>query len=149
MKNINQRIEDDLKKSLKDKNELAANSLRMVKSVIKNAEIEKRKDLTDEEIIDIISKEVKKRKEAADLYKKGDRDELAAKEESEINILKEYLPEGLSEDGIRKIVQKTISELGAAGPGDRGRVMGALMPQLKNKADGSEIARITQEELSK
>jgi len=128
---------------------LKSDVLRMLKSSIKNAEIEKRKELLPEEIMAILSKEVKKRKEAAEMYKKGGRQDLAEKEESENEIINTYLPEKISEEEIRKVIIKTINETKPSGPADFGKVMGLVMAQLKNQVDGAMVSQITREELNK
>ena len=147
--NILETIDQDLIKAQKEKNEIVILVLRMLKSNIKNKEIEKREELKNEDILDIISKEVKKRKESAQAYKEGGREELAEKELEEYNILSNYLPEQLSEDDIRKIIREAIEKTGASIVSDMGKVMGEIMPQVKGKADGSLVSKIVKEELNK
>ncbi len=149
MQDILKKIEDDFKASLKANNKLKSDVLRMLKSSIKNAEIEKRKELSPEEVMAILSKEMKKRKEAVELYKKGERQELADKEEQEIKVISAYLPEELSDDEIRQMVLKAIPEVKASGPADFGKVMGKLMSSLKGQADGNKVSGLVKEELNK
>ena len=104
--------------------------------------------LSDDEIIETISSEIKKRKEAAFEYEKGNRSELADKEKKEAEILKKYLPEQLSEEEIRKLVQDAIQKTGAKEQKDMGKVMGVLMPQVKGKADGGLVSKIVKELLT-
>lgn len=117
-------------------------------------ELIKKSELADEEVIDVISSEIKKRKDAILLYEKGNRQELADKEKKEIEILKKYLPEQLSEEGLRKIIQETINKIkDPSSPRSSGQAMGRvmqdLMPKVKGKADSGEISKIVKELLSK
>lgn len=149
MQDILKKIENDFKNFLKSNDKLKSGVLRMLKSSIKNAEIEKRKELTSEEVMAILSKEVKKRKEAVELYKKGERQELADKEEQEIEIISTYLPEELSDEEIRQMVLKAIPEVKASSLADFGKVMGKVMSSLKGQADGNKVSGIVKEELNK
>ena len=112
-------------------------------------QLSKESELTDEEIIEVISSEIKKRKDAIVLYEKGNRQELADKEKNEIEILKKYLPEQLPEEELRKIIAESIKKTGASEIKDTGKIMADLMPKVKGKADNSEIAKIIKELLSK
>lgn len=161
---LQQQINNDFKKALQEKNELVLSVLRMLNAAIKNKEIEKRtklsreeKDiakleeqskLTDEEAIEVISSEAKKRREAIEEYKKGNRRELAEKEKKELEVLKKYMPEQISEEQIKEETEKVIKEIGVVGPQDMGKVMGALMPKLKGRAEGKVVSRIVNELLS-
>ncbi len=140
-------------------------TLRLLSAAIKNREVEKRTKLSkeesdigkleelsklgDEEIVGVISSEVKKRKEAAEQYKQGGRGELAEKEEAEIKILSVYLPEQMSEEEVRKIVVQTLKETGVGEIKEIGKLMAALMPKVKGKADGGMINKIVRKELGK
>lgn len=144
---LKERIETDLVESLKSKNELKSSVLRMLKNALNNKEKDKKEQLTEEEIAEVVSKEIKQRKESIEEYRKGQRPELAEKEEKESKILSKYLPEQLSEQEIKKIVKEAISKTGAGGPQDMGKVMGMVMPQIKGKADGGLVSKIVQEKL--
>ena len=147
---LKEKIKNDFKETFKAKDFFCLSVLKMLSSAITNAEIaKKRKNLSEEELLEVISSEAKKRKDAIEQYKKGRRDDLVAKEEKELEILEKYLPEQLSEEKIKEVVQKTIKEIGASSPADFGKVMGKIMTQLKNKADGAIIAKIVKEELEK
>ena len=146
---IAEQLEQDLIKALKERREEIVSVLRMLKSVIKNKEIEKKGKLNDEDILDIIGKEAKKRKESAQAFKDGGRNDLAEKELRENDILTKYLPEQISEDELRKIVKEVVSKMGANSPADMGKVMSQVMPQTKGRADGAMISRIVKEELNK
>ncbi len=127
-------------------------SLRAEKPDLNEEELIKKSVLTDEEILDVISSEIKKRKDAIVLYEKGNRPELADKEKKEIEILKKYLPEQLSEEELKKLVEESIAKIGkdpSASSGQvMGRIMADLMPKVKGKADNSEISKIVKELLS-
>ncbi|MBI4092202.1 MAG: GatB/YqeY domain-containing protein [Candidatus Levybacteria bacterium] len=109
---------------------------------------ERRYEATDEDVIEVIGREVKKRNEAIELYKKGGREELAQKEEEELEILKTYLPEQMSEAGVRKLVEGAIAQTGASSMQDMGKVMGALMPKVRGRADATLVSNIVRESLS-
>ncbi len=146
---LKNQIDQDFKKALKQKNQEILSVLRMIKSAVKNKEIEKKNELKDEEVVEVLQKEIKQRKESISDFEKGDRGDLAEKEKKEMDILLRYMPKQLSEDEIKKEAQKAIKEVGAENPADFGKVMGSLMPQLKGKADGAEVAKIVKEELGK
>jgi len=104
--------------------------------------------LTEEEILEVISSEAKKRKDAIDEFRKGGRDDLVEKEKRELEILKKYLPEQMNEEQIKKEAKKAIEEVGASGPQEMGKVMGVLMPKLKGRAEGGMVSKIVQELLA-
>jgi len=148
--NLKEKIGNDFKETFKAKDFSRLSVLKMLNAAIANTEIaKKRKNLSEEELLEVISSEAKKRKDAIEQYKKGKRNDLAAKEEKELEILKKYLPEQLSEEKIKEVVQKTIKEIGANSSVDFGKIMSKVVPQLKNKADGAMIAKIVKEELGK
>lgn len=146
---LRQQIQEDLKNALRNKNREKLSVLRMLQSAIKNREIEKKDkdELTDEEVIEVVSSEVKKRKDAAEEYKKVGKEDAAEKEQEEIEILMNYMPEQMSEEEIREEVRKVISEVGASSEQELGKVMGTIMPRVKGKADGALVNRIVREEL--
>ncbi len=147
-----EKIQKDFKTALKSRRAFELGVLRMLITAIRNKEIKdlkKDKGLSNEEIIEVVYSEIKKRKEAAGEYKKGGREELAEKEEKEIVILAPYLPKQLSESELKIKVKKVVEKLGVSGPQDFGRVMGALMGEIKGKADGSKVSGIVKEELEK
>jgi len=163
---LKDKIQENLKKSQKERDELKVSVLRLLLSSLLNKEKTKRykiyqtdtniaekelndkSHLTDEEILEVISSEIKKRKEAALGFEKGKRQELAEKEKKEMEILKSYLPEQMSEEEIRKLVKDIIIKVGAKEQKDMGRVMAQLMPKVKGKVDGSLVSGIVKELLS-
>jgi len=146
---LKEKIEQDLIESMKAHAEEKLSVLRMLKSSIKNVEIAKQKELEEADILQILQGQIKSRRDSIELYTKGGRPELAEKEESEIKILAEYLPEQLSEDEIKAIVAKAVTDLGATGMQDMGKVMGKIMPEVRGKADSSLVSQIVKDSLTK
>lgn len=141
--NILNQIDQDLNRALKEKRELETSVLRMAKSVLHNAQIEKKAELSNEEIAELVQKEVKKRQEASEFYQRGNRQDLAEKEQKEEEILKKFLPPALSEEEIEKIVKEAILESKAQSPQDIGKVMSLVMPKVKGRAGGNRVSEIT------
>ena len=147
---LRDQIPENLKSALKNKNALELTVLRMLQSAIKNKEIENNKrELTDEEVIAVISTEIKKRREAAKEYEKVGRPDAAAAETAEVDILMKYMPEQMGEEEILSFVSAAITESGAQGMKDMGKVMKEVMPKVKGKADGALVNRLVKEELEK
>lgn len=141
-------IINDLKTAMKAKDKEKLSTLRMLQAAIKNKQIELGKEISDDEISQIVLKEIKQRKDSIDQYKKGGREELAQKEQSEIEILEKYMPEQLSKEEIKKVIDNTIQKINAEGPQDMGKVMSATMSELKGKADGSTISQLVKDSLN-
>lgn len=146
---IQEKIENDFGQALKEKEEIKKDTLRGIKTAITFLEKEKRGKISDQEILEVIRKEIKKREEARGLYLEGKRAELAEKEEREITILKQYLPKQLTDIEIEKEIIKTIKSLGVKGMEDFGKVMGTVMKKLVGKVNGARVAEIVKEILSK
>ena len=149
---ILKKINEDLVTSMKSRaGELIVSTLRMMKSSIKNAEIAKRGkgELTEEDITGVLSTMVKQRKESVEQYLKANRNDLAEKENKEIETIQKYLPEQLSAEEVDEIIKSTIQEAGITGMKDMGRLMKELMPKLKGKADGKLVSRRVKEILEK
>ena len=144
---LKNQIQDDLKSSMKSGDEIRRGVLRMLGAEIKNSEIVKKDALDDEEVLKVIFKSAKKRRDSIEQYKKGGRNDLAEREEKELEILEKYLPEQINEEEIKKVVREAIKETGAAGVYEFGKVMGIAMGKLKGKADGNLVGRIVKEEL--
>ena len=147
MRLINQ-IQEDLKRSMKAKDGNRVSVLRFLLSSIQNREIEKRDALDDEEVLAEITTSAKRRKESMEAFGEGGRADLVEKEAAELAILQEYLPEQLSPDEIRGVVQEVVEAVGAKTASDLGKVMKELMPRLRGKADGKLVNEIVQEALS-
>ncbi len=142
-----QRLEEDMKTSLRAGNAIRVSTIRLARAAIHNTEIERGRPLTDDEIRDVLSKEAKRRREAIEMFAKGRRDDLVAKESLELAILTEYLPAALSAEELRTVVAEAIAQVQAKGRKDIGKVMGVVMPRVKGKADGQTVNRIVQEML--
>ncbi|MBI4123013.1 MAG: GatB/YqeY domain-containing protein [Parcubacteria group bacterium] len=147
-------LEEELKKSLKGKEEIKTGTLRMLLSALHNAEKDKKyktqkeDGLAAEEIESIVASEAKKRRESIEAFEKAGRQELAAKEKEELEVLLPFLPEQLSEEEIEALVKEAITNTGAAAPKDLGKVMGALAPKVKGRADGSLVSQKVKDLLS-
>lgn len=142
---LKERLTDDMKSALRNRETVRLGLVRMIRAQIKNREIAKGSELVDEEAVEVVSSLIKSRKEALEFAVKGDRKDLVAQAEEELEILASYLPEQLSEEEIRSVVREAIEQSGAAGPGDLGRVMGAVMPRVKGRADGRLVNTIVRE----
>jgi len=141
-------INKDFLEAYKTKNETKSSVLRMLKSNLQSAEKEKGSVLDDDEAIKVVQKEAKQRNESISEFKKGGRKDLAEKEQNELEILETYLPEQLGKDEIKKIVEETITEVGATSKADMGKVMGAVMPKVAGKTDGGQVSKAANELLS-
>jgi uncharacterized protein YqeY len=142
---IQKKITNDLTQAMKSGDTIKRDTLRFLLSSVKNAEGAKLESLDEGEVLSVISKEVKRHLESIDAFKKGERADLVAKEEAELKILQSYLPAQMSRNDIVKAAKEVITEVGAAGPGDKGKVMQQLMPKLKGKADGKLINDVVTE----
>ncbi|MGZ4601835.1 MAG: GatB/YqeY domain-containing protein [Oryzihumus sp.] len=152
MSDLKDRLRTDLTTAIKARDELRSSTLRMVLSAITNAEVAGKtpRELSDDDVVGVLSSEAKKRREAAQAFEEGGRAESAAKERAEAEVLADYLPEQLGEDEIRDLVTSTIASLGVAGDGMKamGRVMGALQPQVKGRADGGAVSAEVRRQLA-
>jgi uncharacterized protein YqeY len=149
---VKQQIKDELKQAMLAKDTIKTSVLRMLISAIGYAEIQKGGagyEATDEDVLAVIQKEAKQRKDSIEQYKNANRTELVEKEEKELVLLEKYLPEQMGEDEIKKFVIEAIAKTGASSAADMGKVMGALMPHVKGKADGALVSKIVREGLMK
>ena len=139
---LKEQLTTDMKEAMKshDKDRLAV--IRMVRGAIRQQEIDGQKELSDEDVIAVMSKEIKMRKDSIEEFKKGGREDLIAKTQAEIDVLMPYMPAQLSEDEVRELVKAAVAETGAATPKDMGKVMGALMPKVKGRADGKMVNQL-------
>lgn len=145
---ILEKINEDYKNAVREKDENKKQTLNLLKSAIKYREIELRssgKEITEEEIISVIQKEIKKRREAMELYEKGGRSDLYEKEKTELEILESYLPKQLTEDELKFVIKEVIETVGAKSPSDIGKVMREVMPKVKGRADGSLVKKLVEE----
>ncbi|MCR3955405.1 MAG: GatB/YqeY domain-containing protein [Gudongella sp.] len=136
---LKDKLMEDLKSSMKNKETIRKNTVTMVRAAVKQREVDERTELTDEDILEIISKQLKEKKMAIEEFKKGSRQDLVDTTESEMEILLEYLPEQLNEEEVERIVKETIEEIGATSIKDIGLVMKSTMPKVKGRADGNMV----------
>lgn len=140
-------LKSELNISLKEKNEIKVSTLRFLISALNNKFIELQRELTDEDVIGVIGKQVKERKESIAAYTSAGRSELAQREEAEMAILSTYLPQQLSSKEVEKIIDGVISETNASGLVDFGKVMGASMAKLKGQTDGNIVSELVKKKL--
>ncbi|SMO45515.1 hypothetical protein SAMN06265218_10352 [Fodinibius sediminis] len=142
----------DLKTAMKNKQQDRLRVLRSLKAKLLEREISERKEgeasLSDEQAIEVLMKAAKQRKESIEQFQEGGRDDLVASEKKELEIINSYLPEMLSEEEVREVARQKIEQLGARDMSDMGKVMGAMMQELKGKAEGSLVSKVVKEELS-
>lgn len=148
MPSLKERLDTDLKDAQKKKEALRVSVIRMLKTTIKNREVEKIGQLTEQELLQAVNSQIKTRMEAIDGFKKGGRQDLVTKEESELAILKDYLPAQLTREELSALVDKAVEESGAAEPRDMGNVMKLLMPDVTGRADGKLVSEMVKERLS-
>ena len=145
MDKLEKQIAEDLKESIKNKDEIRKDTLRMITASIQNIAIEKQsKEVKDEDILKIILKQVKQHNDSIESFKKGNRADLVEKEEKELKILKTYLPEQVSEEKITEIVKKIISQTSASSKSDFGKVMKLTIEELKGAANGKTVSSVVQ-----
>jgi len=143
--NLSERLNDDMKQAMRSQEKFKLSTIRMIRASIKNQEIDLKRPLDDNEVLDILSREIKQRKDSLQEFKKAGRDDLAKDVAAEIEIISVYLPQQLTEDEIKEIVQQTITETGASSKADMGKVMSALMPKTKGRADGKLVNTYVQQ----
>jgi uncharacterized protein YqeY len=145
---LKQKLADDLKQALRSRDKVRCSVIRLVMAAINNAEIARQTILEDADILGVIAKEARQRHESIEAFKQGKRPDLVAQEEAELAILEEYLPQPMTREEIIQAARRVIEEVGAQGPGDKGKVMPKLIAQLKGKADGREINAVVTELLT-
>lgn len=142
---LKERLMADLKEAMKEKKRLRKSVITMVRASVKQYEVDHRVELADEDILDIIVKQVKQKRDAIEEFAKGDREDLVEEAKAEIDVLMDYLPQQLTEEEITQIVSKVIDEVGANSVKDMGKVMAALMPKVKGRADGKVVNKIVKQ----
>jgi len=145
---LSEQITVDMKQAMRDKDKFKLSVIRMVLSAIKYAEIEKRTALSDEQVLDVLTREVKQRRDSLTEFEKAGRTDLVETVQAEIKILMEYLPQQLTEQELKAIINEAITSVGAVGKADMGKVMSAVMPKVKGRADGKLINQLVQELLA-
>ncbi|GBC86429.1 hypothetical protein HRbin12_00418 [bacterium HR12] len=147
MSGLREQVQRDLTEAMKARDAVRVGALRMLLTAIVNREKELRRELTDDEVREVAAREVKRRTESIEAFERGARADLVAKETAERAILQAYAPEQLGEAELDRIVAEAIAEVGAAGPGDLGKVMGRVMPKVRGRADGALVQRKVRERL--
>ncbi|MGZ4122289.1 MAG: GatB/YqeY domain-containing protein [Tumebacillaceae bacterium] len=144
---LTERLADDMKQAMKDKAKVRLSVIRMVRTSIKNAEIDQKTTLSDDEVIAVLNRELKQRRDSLQAFESAGRQDLVEEVKQEIEVLIDYLPAQMSEDEVRAIVKEVVAETGATGKADMGKVMSALMPKVKGRADGKLVNTIVSQEL--
>jgi uncharacterized protein YqeY len=142
---LKQKLADDLKQAMREGDKVKRSAIRLAIAAIKNTEIARQSTLEDGDILGVIAKEIRQRKESIEAFKQGGRQELAAQEEAEMTVLEQYLPQQMSRDEIVAEARRVIDEVGAEGIRDKGKVMPQLIARLKGRADGREINEVVTE----
>jgi uncharacterized protein YqeY len=137
--NLKQKLTDDLKQAMRSRDTARRSAIRLLLAAVGNVEIARRGELEDSDILGVIAKEVRQRNESIAAFKEGNRQDLVDKEEAELVVLKEYLPQQMTRDEILEAARQVIADVGAQGPADKGKVMPRLIDQLKGRADGRDI----------
>ena len=147
---LKETLKSDLTEAIRSSNKVVSGTIRMVLTAITNEEVsgKEARVLTEDEIITVLSREAKKRREAAEEFAKANRPDKSAEEKAEGEVIAKYLPAQLSEDDIKKLIAAAVASTGAAGPGDMGKVMGAITPQIAGKADGSLVSSLVKAALA-
>ena len=145
---LKQRIQDDMKSAMKAGEKQRLGTIRLVLAALKQQEVDSRAELTDDDVIAILTKMVKQRKDSVTQYEEAGRDELAAQENYEIGVIQEYLPEALSDDEIAAIIDEVITATGASSPQDMGKVMGQLKAKLAGRADMGAASALVKQKLA-
>ena len=142
---LREQLESDIKDSMRSRNQSRLETLRFLKSQIQLVEKNQLKELDEAGLLDEVAKQVKERRESLTMFEQGNRSDLAERESIALEILQEYLPEQLSQDELTNLIKKVIEEVGATTSSDKGKIMGRLMPQVKGKADGTQVNTIVTE----
>ena len=142
---LREQLESDIKDSMRSRNQSRLETLRFLKSQIQLVEKNQLKELDEAGLLDVVAKQVKERRESLTMFEQGNRSDLTERESIALEILQEYLPEQLSQDELTNLIKKVIEEVGATTSSDKGKIMGRLMPQIKGKADGTQVNTIVTE----
>jgi uncharacterized protein YqeY len=145
---IADRLSAQIKDAIRAGDRTRLQTLRLLATAVRNREVELRRDLTEEDLVEVATREVKRRKEAAEAYERGGRSDRAEQERAEQAVLEEFLPEQASEDEVRAAIEEAVTATGASGPGDLGKVMGQVMGKLKGRVDGGQVNRLARERLA-
>ena len=144
---LRERIANDMRDAMKAREQIRVATLRMLMAAVKNTEVEKLHDLSDDEVLEVIAREAKRRRESIEAFDKGGRTDLVEKETAELGVLESYLPEKLSDDELGALVDQAVAETGASEPKQMGEVMKALMPKVRGRADGAQVSALVRSRL--
>ena len=142
---IREKIEDDIRQAMRDQNRQRLDALRFLKNAIQMVEKDQQKALDDTGVTEVISKQVKERRESIRMFEQGSRTDLVAKESAELAVLEEYMPPQMSAEQLTTLIREVIQQVAAETPRDKGRVMGQLMPQVRGLADGAQVNALVDE----
>jgi len=146
--NLAEQLNEDMKQAMKAGEKFRLSTIRMVRASIKNQEIELRRPLNDDEVLQVVGRDLKQRRDSLQDFERAGREDLVEQMKGEIEIISQYLPQQLNEEEIKAIVMQTIQETGASSKADMGKLMGALMPKVKGRADGKLVNQLVQQVLS-
>ncbi len=144
---LREKIADEMRAAMKAREPARVAALRMLMTAVKNAEVERLHQLSDDEVLDVVTREAKRRRESIDAFEKGGRADLVEKETAELAVLESYLPERLSDEELAALVDQAIAETGASSPKQMGEVMKALMPKTRGRADGAQVSALVKARL--
>ena len=142
---LRDRLENDIREAMRQRSQARLDALRFLKFAVQAVEKERGQALDDQAMVEVVAKQVNDRRESIRAFEQGSRNDLVVKEAADLSVLEEYLPPQLTGEEIAELVSGVINEVGAAGPRDKGKVMGKLMPQVRGKADGAEVNRLVTE----
>ena len=146
---LSSRLQDDLTTAIRDRDELRRDTLRMVIAAAYNVSKQARRDLTDDEVVQVLTRETKTRQESVEAYSAAGRTEMSERERAEIGIIRAYLPEQLDTAELERLVREAVDESGATSPRDMGKVMAVLMPRVRGRADGKQVSGLVAQELAR
>ena len=141
------RLDDDLKQAMRSRDNARRDVIRYLRSEIRNQEIRVQEDLDDEGVVQVLSRQAQQRRDSIEAFSEANRTDLVDKEQAELEIILEYMPRQMTSDEITSLVLQVISDVGASGPGDMGKVMSQIMPQVRGRAEGREVSSIVMETL--
>jgi uncharacterized protein YqeY len=144
---LRETIGADMRQAMKAREQVRVGALRMLMAAVKNAEVERRHELADDEVLDVVTREAKRRRESIEAFAAGGRGDLVEKESAELAVLEAYLPERLSDEELAALVDAAIAETGASTPKQMGEVMKAVMPKLRGRADGAAVSALVRARL--
>ena len=141
------RLEDDLKQAMRSRDAARRDVIRYLRSEIRNQEIKVQEDLDDDGVVQVLSRQAQQRRDSIEAFTEANRTDLVEKEQAELEIIMEYMPQQMTSDEIASLVQEVVAEVGASGPGDMGKVMSQIMPLVRGRAEGREVSSIVMETL--